>query len=192
MVLDNVFCFVVTPDSDDEVSTLLSSLLEVYPSADYLAYTVSSEQDKISNKTIEAVEHQSEVFVGDLPIFEYPISSKTAALAAVEDKYPNSRRLFIDTDVVLLNRISIMPSYNEVAVKSIDWGDQHWARQESENDWEKVYRWIGAEYPGYCCRSTVDQSKIPPYYNAGVILSGPGVEFGSDWKQLTKKVYNQF
>lgn len=125
---------------------------------------------------------------GPNPIDRYPIAIKLAALDRAASVLDTEYLLCLDTDVLVLDDVSVPEQDEDLYLKPVDIGGQYYASQASHEEWEALANTFGMMFPGITTRSTVDRKPIPPYWNAGMVLTRNN-EFPSRWLSLTKELY---
>jgi len=150
-----------------------------------------SERKDIDEKVLKEIKELSDVVVeAEIPKKDYPISFKIEALSKVQSKSDNKFVGLLDADTLVLDNIEVDEAF-DIAAKPVDVGQYYWSSKESEEDWKKLYRDFEFDFPEERTYTTVDNKKILPYYNAGVILVDniENEDFAKHWLQLTKKLH---
>lgn len=186
---------------------LLRSLRRHHPNAPVYVYVPAEELDEMDPDIEDELEDKASLLHGEIPIPEYPISTKIAALEAAETEADADYLLMLDTDVLVLNEINVHRSdigpANTVGrekitagegadlyLKPVDVGRQFWGRERSRGQWERLYDRYGQAMPEYRVRSTFDGIEMLPYWNAGFVLTGVD-GFGTAWRELTEDLHGE-
>ena len=101
------------------------------------------------------------------------ISNKIFALKSI--KVNTERLIFIDSDMILLNKIEYLPDgYDLLAVNSF---------KSHINNWNEILKHFDIEYDYFQFKTIIDQVKVPPYFNSGFlsILNSKKDELCDEW-----------
>ena len=170
---------------------LVRSIRRHHPAAPIYAYVPDDELPEMDEAIHSELDEEATILEGSIPIPEYPISTKIAALAAAEVAADAEYLLMLDTDVLVLDEIDLLGDANaDLFLKPVDVGNQYWGRERSQDDWERLYERYELDLPEWRVRSTFDDRKMLPYWNAGFVLSG--VEgFGEEWLSITEDLHGE-
>lgn len=153
-----------------------------------LAFTTTDELETVPAPIVAELETVCTIETGPNPLDGYPIAIKQAALNRAASALDTDYLLCLDTDVLVLDDVSIPECNNELYLKPVDIGGQYYGSQASHSEWESLADTFGMTFPGVTIKSTVDRKPIPPYWNAGMVLTRNN-EFPSRWLSLTKELY---
>jgi hypothetical protein len=153
-----------------------------------LAFTTTDELEDVPESIVAELESTCTIETGPSPLGGYPIAIKQAALDRAASVLDTNYLLCLDTDVLVLDNIPVPKCNNELYLKPIDIGGQYYGSQASHSEWESLADTFGMTFPGVTTRSTVDRKPIPPYWNAGMVLTRNN-EFPAKWLSLTKELY---
>lgn len=143
----------------------------------------------------ESPEHEDElaelgtILRGQPTIPDYGISRKVDALMAVEEAADEEYLLLLDTDTLVLDKITVHQTGKDLYLKPVDVGLQFWGREsESRHRWSEISNEADLPTPEWSYQSTFDENEIPPYWNAGFVLTANG-DFGARWMRLIEDIY---
>ena len=170
---------------------LLRSIREYHPEAPAYAFVPEDERDTMDETVLKELRDGAELLVGEIPIPEYPISTKIAATAAAEEATDADYLLMLDTDMVLLDRIDAHErSDADLFLKPVDVGRQFWGRDRSLDWWRRLYDRFDLPFPTRRVTSTFDRREILPYWNAGFVLARTGT-VGREWLEMTAAIHDE-
>lgn len=170
---------------------LLHSIDQVDTNAPVYPFIPNDEVDEIDTDLLDLLENRCEVLSGDIPIPDYPISTKIAALAAAEEVADTDYLLMLDTDMLILDEIRLhQRSDADLFLKPVDVGRQFWGRDKSHPCWERLYAQNDLEFPDWRVESTFDSRMILPYWNAGFVFARRGT-LGAEWLDLTVELHGE-
>ena len=194
-VLDNStdVGFAITADSGElelQADILLHSIRQTYPDVPILVFIPDSSLEDIKDEVLERWKASATIKTGPFPIPEYPISAQIKALVEAERQFNTQYLVTLDTDTILLDYLKIYGDGN-VWLRPADVGAQYWASEESIDKWKTLYQHFNYELPDPFIQRTasVDQQKIPPYWNSGVIVTTDRT-LPSRWLEYTETVFN--
>lgn len=143
----------------------------------------------------ENPEHEPElaelgtILRGKSTIPKYGISTKVDALMAAEEATDVEYLLLLDTDTLVFDKISVHQSGKDLYLKPVDVGLQYWGREsQSKRRWNEIAAEADLPTPEWRYRSSFDENTIPPYWNAGFVLTAND-DFGTRWMQLIQDIY---
>ncbi len=116
----------------------------------------------------------------------YPIANKVLAAAYFEQNYPAySTVIFVDTDTVFLQDILpfLLGDQPKLYLRPVDNKGPGSEGEGDENDvfWQSAFGLLGVELPNPAMRTTVGQSVIRGYFNAGLIWKNNIENFYVTW-----------
>ncbi|UIP01059.1 hypothetical protein Hbl1158_06815 [Halobaculum sp. CBA1158] len=143
----------------------------------------------------ESPSHESElsdlgtIVRGKQTIPEYGISTKIDALKSAEQTADEEYLLLLDTDTLVFDEITVHESGHDLYLKPADIGLQYWGREsESSVTWRSLAERLDLPSPRWTEKSTFDHNPIPPYWNAGFVLTANN-GFGHRWMEAVKTIY---
>lgn len=170
---------------------LLRSIRRHHPDATVYLYVPAEELDEMDADIYAELDDGGTIIEGSIPIPEYPISTKIAALAAADDAADADYLAMLDTDVLVLDRIDTHERTDaDLHLKPVDVGNQFWGRQRSRGHWERLYDRYDRPLPDWRVESTFDHRTMLPYWNAGFVLTRVD-GFGSEWLDLTEDLHGE-
>lgn len=183
---DLAFVFAAGEGKYDEQGLYLArSIARTNPDSQIFAYVPDG----------ETPEHEAElaelgtILRGQPTIPEYGISTKVDALMAAEEAADEEYLLLLDTDTLVFDRISVHQSGKALYLKPVDVGLQYWGREsESKQRWNAIATEADLPMPEWRFQSTFDGNEIPPYWNAGFVLTAND-NFGTRWMRLIEDIY---
>lgn len=129
------------------------------------------------------------ILEGSQRIPDYGISTKIDALAAVEDAADEEYLLLLDTDTLVLSEITVHEQPGDLFLKPVDVGLQYWGRRnQSLDEWTSLAGRLDLPVPEWRYNSTFDRNPIPPYWNAGFVLT-VNHRFGAQWLDAVEQIY---
>jgi hypothetical protein len=106
---------------------------------------------------------------GELPMENYPISSKITALEIAVEQSEADHQIPLDSDVAIVDRPQI-DSNAELMAKPIDISN-YYTGSESDMEWEELSSMTGLPEPPRDIKTDVDDKQSRIYYNAGVVAT---------------------
>jgi hypothetical protein len=187
---DIAISFAVGDGELAEKARYLTNSIKTYTSNPEIhTFASTDEWESLSAREQNFFDTETTVATGELPIAGYPISAKLAAMKHAASVTTRPFLLLLDTDTVVLNEIEYHSDGSaELFVKRADGSDQYWISEEAEDDWKRAYSLFNSEYPGYTSETSETGVPIPPYWNAGFVLTSDK-EFPSEWLSATRTVY---
>ena len=142
-----------------------------------------------SPECLSELERYGTILEGPQRIPEYGISTKIDALAAAEAVADEEYLLLLDTDTLVLNEVTVHERPGDLFLKPVDVGLQYWGRRsQSLGEWTSLARRLDLPVPVWRYESTFDRNPIPPYWNAGFVLTANN-GFGGRWMEAVERVY---
>ena len=185
--MDNLgFVFATGEGKYAEQSVFLArSIAQTNPDSEIYIFVPEAE----SPDHLTELERYGTILHGSQRIPEYGISTKIDALAAAEATADESYLLLLDTDMIVLDEICVHERPGNLFLKPVDVGLQYWGRQSQSNDeWSEIAERLDLPAPVWRYESTFDNNPIPPYWNAGFVLTA-NQGFGSRWLDTVERVY---
>jgi hypothetical protein len=167
---------------------LARSIQRNHPEASVYVFVPTEERPDMDDEVFDALADVGAILTGSMPVSGYPISTKIAALRAAQETATERYLAMLDTDMVLLDRIDAHESGAELYLKPVDVGRQFWGRDRSRGHWRDLYERYDGPMPDWTVESTFDGLEIPPYWNAGVVVTRVE-EFGRRWVELTRRLH---
>ncbi len=185
------FAYAIGSDELAEQAKYLTNSIRAFASSSNIyTFTTENEWYELSPSSREYFSRHSHILVGELPIEGYPVSAKLAAMRHASDLTSDEYVLLLDTDTVILDRINChKDSSSELFLTPADKNGHYWATSKASDDWEQVYSVLDREFPGYNHETTISKTPIPPYWNAGFVMTS-NHGFPERWISETKTVYN--
>jgi len=178
-----------TGDLAHQALGLLRSIHEVDSNPEIYPLVVPEEIPDIPDRVIKELQELGTIIKGQNVVSNYPHSRKITALIKAHERTTHEAVLMLDADTFLWNPIKVYERVDaEVYAKPADIGTMYWSREESFSCWKELYHQHDLEFPGTCYRATVDNEEIPPFWNAGVVIS-KSPPFAREWKKVTKNVF---
>lgn len=113
---------------------------------------------------------------------DYPIGNKLAAVGVPTEA---ATTLFLDSDILCCRPFDpAVLQTTDVMAKPSDLNTFKASREQ----WQAVYGLFGLAAPEARVITTVSQETIAPYFNAGVLSVGNGVEFSEIWIETTRAI----
>lgn len=183
---DLAFVFAAGEGKYDEQGLYLArSIARTNPDSRIFAYVPDGESPEHEDELAEL----GTILRGQPTIPEYGISTKVDALMAAEQTADEKYLLLLDTDTLVLDRITVHRSGKDLYLKPVDVGLQYWGREsQSKQRWKELAAEADLPTPEWDYRSTFDGNEIPPYWNAGFVLTANG-DFGARWMRLIQDIY---
>ena len=156
-------------------------------------YLVEDEESEISDETITHFEENTTLIRGPTHIEGYHVSALHNALVEASEISDKKYLALLDVDIILRDDLELDElEEHELHIKPEGLGDtSFWTREESRDEWKRLFNEFGFQFPEREMRSTVDRKLMPvPYYNSGVIVTKNN-EFPKRWKKLSKKVWEE-
>jgi|GEM_PF-4613773 len=164
---------------------LTRSIAKTNPHSEIYAFVPESE----SPDHLDKIESHATIIEGTQRVPEYGISTKIDALAAAEEVSDTDYLLLLDTDTLVVDEITVHERASDLFLKPVDVGLQYWGREsESASEWRAIANRLGLPTPEWRYRSTFDDKPIPPYWNAGFVLTANS-GFGERWLDAVEAVY---
>lgn len=185
--MENVgFVFATGEGEYAEQSVYLArSIARTNPNAGIYAFVPEGE----SPEHLSELDQYATVFEGKRRIPEYGISTKIDALATVEAAVDDPYLLLLDTDTLVLEEITVHERPGELFLKPVDVGLQYWGRRsQSHEEWVSIAERLDHRVPEWNHESTFDRKPIPPYWNAGFVLTA-NHGFGARWLDAVERIY---
>jgi len=169
-------------------SIYLSRSIRSYGNFDQsFVFIPESEIQNIDGSILRELEGKHSIITEDIPIPDYPISAKIQGLIEAQRRGESEYTLLVDTDTMVLNNIRMDVDSDLLAVPINIATDKYWTSSDSQEDWEALYDRFGLEIPEHTITTVVDQQKIRPYYNAGVVIARDAI--GEQWLDWTEEVF---
>lgn len=168
---------------------LARSIERNHPEAPVYVFVPEDERQEMDPEVLDALSDVGEILEGSIPIPDYPISTKIAALRAAQRVADEPYLAMLDTDMLLLQRLEV-ESGADLYLKPVDVGRQFWGRDRSREWWTDLYERYDDRMPDWTVRSTFDGLEIPPYWNAGVVVTRVD-DFGERWLELTRELHGE-
>ncbi|WP_347720773.1 glycosyltransferase [Candidatus Nanohalovita haloferacivicina] len=149
------------------------------------------EKDEIDEETLREIKEKTEMHTIRRSTEKYPISAKISTMKKASEEVDSDILIHLDSDVFVVDNIEdIFKIRNDkdFLAKPVDFGNQHYACKKSFKQWQEIANALNKDFKGLKYRSTIDNNRIPPYFNAGVVVSFND-EFPKRWAQVTDKVY---
>jgi hypothetical protein len=183
---DLAFVFAAGEDKYDEQGLYLArSIARTNPDASIIVYVPNGESPGHEDELAEFCT----IVRGEPTIPEYGISRKIDALIAAEETADEEYLLLLDTDTLVLDAITVHQSGKDIYLKPVDVGLQYWGRKsKSRGSWTEIATKADLSVPEWNYRSTFDANPIPPYWNAGFVLT-VNQNFGTRWMELVQAIY---
>jgi len=183
---DLAFVFAAGEGKYDEQGLYLArSISRTNPESRIFVYVPDGEHPENEDELSEL----GTILRGKPTIPEYGISRKVDALMAAEEAATEEYLLLLDTDTIVLNRITVHRSGKDLYLKPVDVGLQYWGRQsQSKQKWREIATEADLPLPDWHYRSTFDGNEIPAYWNAGFVLTANS-DFGTRWMHLIQDIY---
>jgi hypothetical protein len=183
---DLAFVFAAGENKYDEQGMYLArSIARTNPDSPLIVYVPDGEHPEHEDELAEI----GTIVRGEPTIAEYGISRKIDSLIAAEAAAESDYLLLLDTDTLVLDTITVHQSGKDLYLKPVDVGLQYWGREsESRGDWTEIATEANLPVPEWRHRSTFDSKPIPPYWNAGFVLTA-NHGFGKRWMQLVQDIY---
>lgn len=170
---------------DEQGLYLARSIAATNPDSKIFAYIPDGEKPAHESELAMI----GEILRGQPRIPAYGISRKIDALIAAEEAAETDYLLLLDTDTLVFDRITIHETGKDLYLKPVDVGLQYWGREsQSQDRWYEIATEVGLPRPEWQYTSTFDQNEIPPYWNAGFVLTANN-GFGSRWMDLVEQIY---
>ncbi|WP_181687168.1 hypothetical protein [Halorhabdus salina] len=170
---------------DEQGLYLARSIARTNPDAEIYAFVPEAE----SPAHEDDLRDLGTVIQGKQTIPDYGISTKIDALAAAEEIADENYLLLLDTDTLVLDEVTAHESGADLYLKPVDVGQQFWGRKsQSEATWRALAGDLALPAPKWSHESTFDHRSIPPYWNAGFVLTRTG-DFGRRWMEAVDTIY---
>lgn len=160
---------------------------------DIYVYLVNEEESQISDETIGKFKDCASLIRGPTHIEDYPVSSLHNALLEASKRSDKDYLALLDTDIILRDNLDLenLEDY-ELHIKPEGLGNTHfWTREESQDEWRRLFDKFGFEYPEEKMKSSADGKEMAvPYYNSGVIITKNN-KFPKRWKDLSRQVWEE-
>lgn len=170
---------------------LLRSIRRHHAEAPVYVYVPTEELDDMDPAVREELAADATILEGSIPVPEYSISTKIAALEAAERVADASYLLMLDTDVLVLDEIEVHRSEDaDLFLKPVDVGNQFWGRERSHERWRDLYERYDQQFTERRVASTFDNRAMLPYWNAGFVLTRVD-GFGTEWLEVTEALHGE-
>ncbi|MFC7098345.1 hypothetical protein [Halobaculum marinum] len=170
---------------------LIRSIRRHHAEAPVYVYVPAEELDDMNETVREELAANATILEGSIPIPEYPISTKIAALKAAERVADAAYLLMLDTDVLVLDEIEAHRDEDaDLYLKPVDVGNQFWGRERSHDRWRALYERYDLLFPERRVESTFDGREMLPYWNAGFVLTRVD-DFGTEWLEVTEALHGE-
>jgi hypothetical protein len=156
-----------------------------------VAFTTEEEFSRIPRKIRAELKQTCRIEVGTEPVGSFPISIKLAALDRAASILDTEYLLCLDADTLVLDEVTVPKPESELYLKPVDIGGQYYGTRDSHNEWKSLAETFGFTFPGITTRSTVDKKHIPPYWNAGMVLTKNN-DFPGRWLSLMKSLHKSY
>ena len=170
--------------------SLIRSLRHFGDFDEILAYTTTEEIGTVSEALKTELETDCIIQSGPKPLDSYPISIKQAALSRAASILDTDYLLCLDTDILVLDGFDVPECNSDLYLKPVDIGGQYYGSEQSYTEWRSLAETFGMSFPGATTKSTVDKKPIPPYWNAGMVLTRNN-DFPDKWLSLTKALFEK-
>jgi hypothetical protein len=165
---------------------LARSITQTNPDAELYVFVPEAESpDRLSE-----LEQYGTILEGAQRIPEYGISTKIDALAAAEAVADEEYLLLLDTDMLVFDEITVHNyQTGNLFLKPVDVGLQYWGRRnKSLDEWTSLAGTLSLPVPEWRYESTFDRKPIPPYWNAGFVLTANN-GFGARWLDAVERIH---
>lgn len=170
---------------DEQGLFLARSIARTNPDSHIYAFIPENESPRHEDE----LEELGTIIRGKQTIPEYGISTKVDALSAAEDVASEDYLLLLDTDTLVLDEINIHNHQGDLFLKPVDIGLQYWGREsQSKTEWNSIADKLNLPRPSWSHMSTFDDNPVPPYWNAGFVLTRTN-SIGDLWMEAVKKIY---
>jgi hypothetical protein len=170
---------------DEQGLYLARSIAATNPESQIFIYVPDGEDPAHESELAE----MGEILRGQPRIPAYGISRKIDALIAAEEAAETDYLLLLDTDTLVFDRITVHETGKDLYLKPVDVGLQYWGREsQSQDRWDQIATEVGVPRPEWQYTSTFDRNQIPPYWNAGFVLTANN-GFGSRWMDLVEQIH---
>lgn len=169
---------------------LARSIERNHPGAAVYVFVPEDERAAMDDDVLDYLGDVGELLPGDIPIPEYPISAKIEALRLAQAAAGEEYLAMLDTDVLVLEPLTVQASGKELYLKPVDVGRQFWGRDVSEEWWADLYREHDGDVPDWRVRSTFDGVEMYPHWNAGFVLTSVD-DLGAEWLELAETLHGE-
>lgn len=194
---NNKIGFAITGGSGEfyDQSKLLIRSIESNVEASYHITTFVPEEEfnDLSEQQVAFYENHGTVVSGGYPIKDYKITAKLAALREAQKRGADVH-IMLDCDTLVINEFNksdLVPSGETGLTLCPEHGGwTYWATPAACDEWDEVYSMANVEFPGYTMRAVFDETPMPPYWNAGVVVTKRKI--AEEWLELVKRIWNRF
>lgn len=173
----------------EQAEYLVHSIKTYAPSSDIFSFITNDEYSSLTDYQRNYFEMSTELAVLQSPIPEYPIAVKIAGLKEALDYTETEYVALLDTDTLLIRPIDAdLSTTAEFFAKPVDVNQQYWTSKDSQEEWKRLYLRENKDYPGTQMKTTVDHVPIPPYWNAGSVITNQK-NLVNEWLDLTSKLH---
>lgn len=183
--------YAVTADTGplgEQAVLLCTSIRAQDPSADIYIFIPTASFDSLANDVHEALNRAGTIVTGDIPISEYPISALQQAFIEAAHRSDDRYLVALDTDTVLLDSITLPRPDADLYAAPAGLGTEYWTSRASMGVWAELYQQYDLDVPEQRLRSMVDSRSIPPFYNAGVVVTTDPT-LPQEWLDVTQDTF---
>lgn len=180
---------------EHQAKLLVNSIKQFFSNKELEIHAYSPREDSLpSLSTIKFFKENNVDWVCDnlnVEYKQYPIANKVLACNHFEKSHPEiDNILFVDTDTVFLNPVNLTQTEGKILLRPVD---NKGPGSEGENDkndefWKNVFDLFSLERPKGKIETTVGQSLINSYFNAGFIWAHKLPGFFEQWHEDFKEI----
>jgi hypothetical protein len=189
--------FAVAGGADEfyDQSKLLIRSIESNVEGSYHVTTFVPEEElgQLSRQQVAFYKEHGKMVSDEYPIKEYKITAKLAALREAQKREADVH-VMLDCDTLVVDDLKDLRVTSEGDTDLLlcpeHGGWTYWATPAAREEWQEVYSLAGAEFPGYQMRAVFDGTPMPPYWNAGVVVTRRKI--AEEWLELVKRIWERF
>lgn len=161
-----------------------NSIRHYHPDAEVYVGVPSGEK-----QSVELVDSIKIIDV-EYPVINYPNSIKANILKNVERISRNNTICLLDSDTLVVNRLSI-PDKEGIFIKPEHLAMSRCSGWSDLENWPATFELLDLEEPDQTICSTVDHATMPPFYQAGVVITSR-VNIGEKYEQYIEEIWSEF
>lgn len=171
---DEETVFAITADEGvfgAQALVLARSIREHHPESDIVVFIPEMGASAMSNSLLGKLENDATVEVGPYPDDDYPITAQLRAFELAAERSGVEQAIMLDTDIVLLDRLSFPARDAELSARACTLRGSFWTKNVSIPVWKLLYARYDIPEPEHSI-SAVLGGKLPyPFYNSAAVVA---------------------
>lgn len=171
---DETTVFAITADEGffgAQAVVLARSIRKHHPESDIVVFIPETGASAMASSLLAELEDDATVEVGPYPDDEYPITAQLRAFELAAGRSGVERAVMLDTDIVLLDRLSFPAGDVALSARPCTLRGSFWTNDASVPVWKLLYNRYNVPEPEHSI-SAVLGGKLPyPFYNSAAVIA---------------------